>query len=234
MYRRVLLGGKMEKTLVLEAKRNPYSNQTKKEEMLNVITHSIGIGLSISALVLLVVYAVYQASAWKIVSVSIYGSSLIILYTVSTIYHIVKKDNYKQFLQLLDHCSIFLLIAGSYTPFVLVNLRDAWGWSLFGVVWAIAIAGIALKIKFGNRYEFVMVILYLVMGWLVVVAIKPLLSVLSVMGFVWLGVGGLSYSLGVIFFMAEKIPYHHAIWHLFVLGGSICQFFSIFYHVIPV
>lgn len=230
----------MENTLVQEPvkmtynmyKRNKYSNQTKKEEIINVLTHGIGVGLSITALVLLVVFASIQGNPWKIVSFSIYGASLIILYTVSTCYHIVKSDKKKKLFQMLDHVSIFLLIAGSYTPFVLVPLRGAWGWTIFGIVWGIALFGITAKIILGNKHEFVMVICYLIMGWVIVIAAKPLFEVLSTSGIIWLAIGGLSYSLGTIFFMAEKIPYHHAIWHMFVLGGSVCQFFSIFYHVL--
>ena len=214
-------------------KRNPYSNQTKTEEILNTITHAIGIGLSITALVLLVVYASIEGSAIKIVSFSVYGVSLIVLYSMSTIYHLVTTDRFKKFFQLMDHASIYLLIAGSYTPIMLIAVQGAWGWSLFGVLWGLAVIGIFFKLKFVGKYEVVSTVIYLFMGWIVAIFSWPILTYLSTMSMVWLFIGGGAYSIGTIFFLWEKLPFHHSLWHLFVLGGSISHFFCFFFHILP-
>ncbi len=212
--------------------RNQYSNQTRTEEILNTITHLIGVGLSIAALVLLVVYSAFEGSTIKIVSFSIYGASLIILFSTSSIYHFVKKDTFKAKFQLMDHASIYLLIAGSYTPILLVAVKGAWGWSLFGVLWGFAVIGILFKLKFTGRYELVSTIIYLIMGWLVVFFAYPVLTYLSPMSIAWLFIGGGAYTLGTIFFFRETLPFHHSIWHLFVLGGSISHFFCFFFHIL--
>jgi len=209
------------------------NGQTRSEETLNAISHGLGIGLSIAALVILVVFAAKLGDPWKIVSFSIYGTSLIILYTISTVYHTIKDTTQKRIFQVLDHSSIFILIAGTYTPFVLVNMRGPWGWSIFGIIWAIAIVGIILKLSYVNLSEKVAVTMYLVMGWLIITPIHKLIDMLSFMGIVWLLIGGVCYSLGVIFFFLDsKIKYAHFIFHIFVLAGSVTHFFGILFYVL--
>ena len=204
------------------------------EELANTITHGIGVGLSITGLVLLVVRAALYGNAWQVVSFSIYGSSLILLYLASTLYHGFRSPRLKEILRIFDHSAIYLLIAGTYTPFLLVTLRGPWGWSLFGVIWGLAILGITFKLIFGPKYDVLSTIFYLLMGWVVIIAIKPLLAALPLGGLLWLVAGGLAYSLGVIFYAWEKLPYHHAIWHGFVLAGSFFHFFAVFFHVTTV
>jgi len=203
-----------------------------KEEIANVITHGLGLALSVVALVLLVVFASLQADAWKIVSFSIYGVSLIILYLASTLFHGAKNLRKKVKLNKFDHSAIYVLIAGTYTPFTLVTLRGPWGWTIFGIVWGLAIAGIIYKIYFYSaKYRAISAIIYILMGWIIVIAIKPLVNNLSTPGLICFVIGGLSYSLGVIFYLWRKLPYSHPIFHLFVLGGSIAHFFGILLYV---
>ena len=193
--------------------------------MASSLTHGIGAALSIFAVILMVVRA---EGALEITSVAIFGATLIILYTSSTIYHLVARDPLKQFFQLLDHSSIYLLIAGSYTPLTFLVLGGPWGWSLFGVVWGLAIAGIIFKAAtHGQNDHWISTAVYILMGWLVIIALKPLLEVMETAGFVLLAAGGLFYTLGVIFFVREKMPFNHAIWHLFVMGGSACHVIAV-------
>lgn len=205
----------------------------KKEEILNVISHGIGFLLSVAALVLLVVFASIDGSVWHIVSYSIYGTSLVVLYLASTLFHWSKKPSRRLKLNVFDHASIYVLIAGTYTPLMLVTLRGPWGWSLFGVVWGMAILGIVLKLFFTGRYNKISTMAYLVMGWVVVIALKSLIANLNTPGLIWLAIGGVSYSVGAVFYLLNKIPYNHAIFHLFVLGGSIAHFVTIFWYVLP-
>lgn len=204
-----------------------------REELANSITHAIGVALSLAALVILVVYAAMQGDGWKIVSFSIYGTSLVLLYTASTLYHSFTSERVRHYLKIFDHAAIYLLIAGTYTPFLLVMIRGAWGWTLFGIIWGLAIVGIIFKLFFVHRFRIVSTIIYLLMGWLIIVAFRPLIANVPENGLYWLLAGGLSYSFGVIFYLWEKIPYHHAIWHLFVLGGSIFHFFAVLFYVLP-
>lgn len=214
--------------------RNPISGQTRREELVNALTHGIGFGLSIAALVILVVFAAQKSDPWKIVSFSIYGAALITLYSASTIYHAINYERGKRILQIIDHSSIFILIAGTYTPYLLVNMRGVWGWSLFGFIWGLAWIGIISKAKNGTMGDKRSVIIYLIMGWIIIIAFKKMIDTIQIMGFVWLLIGGISYSLGVILFMlGNKLPYSHSIWHLFVLGGSITHFFGILFYVLP-
>ncbi|MFH1000070.1 MAG: hemolysin III family protein [Bacteroidota bacterium] len=205
----------------------------RKEEILNVISHGIGFLLSVAALVLLVVFASIDGSVWHIVSYSIYGTSLVVLYLASTLFHWSKKPSRRLKLNVFDHASIYVLIAGTYTPLMLVTLRGPWGWSLFGVVWGMAILGIVLKLFFTGRYNKISTMAYLVMGWVVVIALKSLIANLNTPGLIWLAIGGVSYSVGAVFYLLNKIPYNHAIFHLFVLGGSIAHFVTIFWYVLP-
>ncbi|MBW6514824.1 MAG: hemolysin III family protein [Candidatus Syntrophosphaera sp.] len=202
------------------------TKQSLGEEIANSITHGTGVGLSIAALVILVVFAARQSDAWKIVSFSIYGATLITLYLASTLYHAFPQTRVKRFFRILDHCSIFLLIAGTYTPVTIGVMRGAWGWTMFGVIWALAIAGINLKIFTIGRLKKLSVLIYILMGWMALIAIKPLREQMTPAFLIWLAAGGACYTLGVVFYAYKKMPYHHSVWHLFVLAGSICHFFA--------
>ncbi|ACN16470.1 putative hemolysin-III related protein [Desulforapulum autotrophicum HRM2] len=205
--------------------------QSLGEEIANSITHGIGAALSIAALAILLVSASGNGDTLRVVSYSVYGSSLIILYLSSTLYHSFSHGRIKQFFKVMDHSSIYLLIAGSYTPIVLVSIPGAWGWTVFGIVWAMAVAGIITKIFLTGKYDKISVLFYIAMGWLIVIAIKPMLQTVPLKLLVWLLIGGLSYTLGIIFYAWEKMPYNHAVWHLFVLGGSITHFFGILFYL---
>ena len=203
-------------------------------ERFNAYSHLIGALLAILATVLLVIKAVGQGEL-AVAAASVYGGALIFLYVVSTLYHSVRPKLAKAVLQKFDHCAIYLLIAGSYTPFTLVTLNGAWGWSLFGVSWGLAAFGIAQELTIGRKSEkrLLSMILYMVMGWLVVVAMYPLLQTLPAWGLFWLVLGGLLYSGGIYWFINdEKIKYGHGIWHLFVLGGSLAQFICVYVYVV--
>jgi hemolysin III len=209
------------------------SRYTLGEEIAHAVSHGIGALLSIAGLTVLVAYAALNGNAWHITSCSIYGATLIFLYTASTLYHGITQPKAKQVLQRIDHAAIFLLIAGTYTPFTLVNLRGAWGWTLFGLVWGLALLGVVLETLVKRRIRWLSLTLYLGLGWLVLIAIKPLLASVATGGLVLLLAGGLCYSLGVIFYVWRRLAYHHAVWHLFVMAGSALHFFSIFYYVVP-
>ena len=203
------------------------------EEIANAITHGIGLLLSIAGFVVLLVLATLRGTAWHIVACSIYGATLICLYAASTLYHAVISPRVKRALRIFDHSAIYLLIAGTYTPFLLVSLRGPWGWSLFGVIWGLALAGVLFKFWFVERFAILSTAVYIAMGWLVVIAAKPVITHLRLTAIIWLLAGGLAYTGGVIFFAAKRIPYSHAIWHLFVLAGSICHYFAVLSTVIP-
>jgi hemolysin III len=205
--------------------------QSLGEEIANSITHGIGAALSIAALVILVVFASKYGDAWRIVSFSIYGSTLFILYISSTLYHSFTNSRLKQFFKILDHSSIYLLIAGTYTPVTLVSMRGPWGWTIFGLIWAMAIGGIITKIFLIDKYKIVSVLLYVAMGWLVILAYKPMLQMIPQGLIIWLLIGGICYTFGLVFYAIKKVPYFHFIWHLFVLAGSITHFFGILLHL---
>ena len=205
--------------------------QTKLEEQLNALTHGIGAALGIAALVLLIVY-VDQTKPWGLFSVVVYGISIVILFLASTFYHAVKGEKRKHYFRIVDHVSIYLLIAGTYTPVLLIALIHSLGWTLFWTVWGIAVFGVVLKLFFTGKFEVFSTLLYLVMGWLIIFDFSNVSEALGSNGILWLFAGGLFYTVGIIFYAIQKIPYNHVIWHLFVLGGAICHFFMIFYHVI--
>jgi len=209
----------------------PASRYTLGEEIANSITHGIGAALSIAALVLLVVFASQHKDAWRIVSFSIYGTTLFVLYLASTLYHAFTNKKVKHFFRLMDHSCIFLLIAGTYTPPTLIVMRGSWGWTLFTLIWAMAVGGLIFEAINIGKYKFISVAIYVVMGWLAIVAIKPMLETLPPGMFKWFLIGGLFYTSGIIFYAWKKIPYNHAIWHLFVLGGSITHFFGILFYL---
>jgi len=205
----------------------------KKEEMTNIISHSLGFLLAIAALVLLVVISSLHGGARAIVCCSIFGASLILTYAASSFYHIAKYFSPKGYLKTIDHISIYLLIAGTYTPFMLVVLGGAWGWSLFGVVWGLALCGTVFKLIYKSRHETISTALYVIMGWIALIAIVPIMHQFSAGCIFWLFAGGLLYTIGVIFFLMETVPYAHTIWHLFVIGGSTCHFFAVLWYVAP-
>ena len=204
-----------------------------KEETINALTHGLGALLSLGGLVVLVAMAALHGDAWHIVSCSIYAFTLVLLFSSSTLYHSFRSQRVKHIFRVIDHASIYLLIAGTYTPFVLVNLRGKWGWSLFGVIWGLALAGIVFQVFFVSRFRLLQTLIYLAMGWLVVVAVKPLITYVPRPGLLWLLAGGLFYTVGALFYLWKKLPYHHAVWHLFVLGGSVCHYFAVLFYVLP-
>jgi hemolysin III len=204
------------------------------EEIANCVTHGFGLVLSVAGLVALVLIAWFYGDGWNVVvSGGVYGVSLVTLYLASTLYHGARSARAKKILQVVDHCCIYLLIAGTYTPFTLVMLRGGWGWTLFGLVWGIAVAGILFRLVFGNRYRPVAVASYVLMGWLCVIAAKPILAHAPLGAILWIVAGGLAYTSGVFFFASERIPHSHAIWHLFVLGGSVCHYVAVVLYVLP-
>jgi hemolysin III len=203
------------------------------EEIANSLTHGIGAALAIVGLVVLEVYAARFGSARHVVSCSIFGISLVMLYTASTLYHSIPRPKTKQMLRVCDHLAIFLLIAGTYTPFALVNLNGPLGWTLFATVWGLAVFGILFRLVFGNRYHGFIVGLYLAMGWTAVLAAGPLWRALETRGMLLLLLGGLAYTVGIVFYAWKRLRFSHAIWHLFVLAGSALHFLAIFHHVIP-
>lgn len=203
------------------------------EEIVHSITHGIGAGLGVAGLTLLVVLAVWYGNVYQIVSFSIYGATLIILYLASTLYHAFQNPGVKRVFKVIDHASIYLLIAGTYTPFLLVGLKGMWGWTLMVVIWGLAILGISFKVLFIHRYQKLSVLAYVLMGWLSVVMLKELLVNIPLGGLIWLAAGGVAYTVGVIFYALQKIPYMHVVWHIFVLGGSICHYFAVLLYLAP-
>jgi len=212
----------------------PVSGQTVGEELANAISHGVGFILALCGLCVLVTLAAVYSNVWGIVSTSIYGSTLVLLYVASTIYHRTKSVSLKRGLKIFDHCCIYLLIAGSYTPFALVVLRGTIGWTLFGIVWTIAVFGILFKIRFTGRFKILSTLSYIFMGWVCVIAIEPLKINLSFMEFSLLVAGGLSYTIGALFYGIRKLPFNHTIFHLFVIGGSVCHYISIMSIVLTV
>jgi hemolysin III len=215
------------------AHENPDEKFPVAEEVAHSLTHGAGLLLGITALVLMVVFATQRGSAIHVVACTLYGATLVLLYSASTFYHALPRGGAKRVFGTLDHSAIFLLIAGTYTPFTLVTLRGGWGWSFFGVMWGLAIAGVVLEAVTRGRARRLQLVLYLVMGWSIVVVARPLVQGLARGGLVLLLVGGLAYTLGVIFFVWRSLPFHHTVWHVFVLGGSACHFFAVLLYVIP-
>jgi hemolysin III len=207
---------------------------TIAEEIFNALTHGVGAIFAVAALTLLIVFASLYGNAWHIVSVTIYGTTLVLLYLASTLYHSFTNEKLKNIFKLLDHSAIFLLIAGTYTPFMLVTIRGVLGWVLLSVVWVFAILGIILKIFFVGRFKIISTVLYLLMGWLIVVAMKPLIAALPVAGLRLLIAGGILYTLGSVFYIRKSKAFNHGVWHLFVLGGSVCHFLSVLLYVLPI
>ncbi|MCR9250074.1 MAG: hemolysin III family protein [bacterium] len=210
----------------------PITYYSRKEELWNVLTHLLGLLLSIAGLVLLIVFSSIYGNAWHIVSFSIFGSSMVILYLASSLYHMAKNKKIRRKLNIFDHAAIFVLIAGTYTPFCLVTLNGPMGWTLFGITWGLAIAGIVLKLFFTGKYDLLSTIGYVVLGWIAVIAGKPLLENLDTAALILLLTGGVFYSIGALFYATKKIKYNHAIFHVFVLFGTISHFFTVFYFLL--
>lgn len=202
------------------------------EEIFNSVSHGVGTLLAIAGCVVIIVMAAIHCDALSVVSVSIYGATMIILYLMSTLYHALANPKAKEVFRVFDHLSIFLLISGTYTPYTLITLRGKTGYILFGIIWACAIIGITFNAINLKKYEKISTLLYLIMGWAIIFAIKPLLAALQTAGIVFLVLGGVMYTLGVIFFILKKYKYMHSVWHLFVLAGSIFHYFSILFYVV--
>ena len=203
------------------------------EENINIISHAIGFILSIAALVFLVTRSSLHGNIWHVVSFTIFGASLILLFAASTVYHIAKKPELKSRLRIIDHASIFVLIAGTYTPFTLVTLNGSIGWVIFATSWGLALAGIIFKLFFTGKYDSISTLIYVFMGWIIVFAIKPLINNLSLEGLLWLFAGGIAYTIGAILYSIEKIKFNHAIFHVFVLIGGFSHFVSVYCYVLP-
>jgi hemolysin III len=206
---------------------------TTGEEIAHAITHGLGLLLSVAACSVLVILASQRGNIWHITGVAIFGATLIVLYAASTLYHALTHTKAKRIFKFLDYSAIYLLIAGTYTPFTLVTLRGGWGWSLFGVAWGLAITGAVLEVVTKRKYKWLSMAFYLGMGWLIVVAIKPLYAALDTRGLILMAIGGAAYTGGAALYALGKFKYHHAIWHVLVLVGSFCHFLAVLYSVIP-
>ena len=202
---------------------------SKEEEISNSITHGIGVILSIAALVVLIVFASLYGNVWHVVSFTLFGATMLLLYTSSTLLHALKPGRAKDFFEIMDHSSIYFFIAGSYTPFLLVAVQSATGWTLFGIVWGLAIAGTIFKAFFVKKFLFTSTLLYVVMGWLIVFVWNDLVAAIHPTSLILLIIGGLLYTVGAIFYIWKLFKHHHAVWHMFVLSGTVCHFFAVIY-----
>ncbi len=203
------------------------------EEKFNVISHGVGLILSVIALILLITYAISDGTIWHIISFSIYGTSLVILYTASTLYHYVQEPKLRYKLNIFDHAAIYVLIAGSYTPFTMNVINGTLGWTLFGIVWVIAIIGVTLKLFFTGKYGKISTVAYILMGWMGIFGLETLILNLPIEAVVWLVAGGIAYTIGAVLYSLKMVKFNHAIFHVFVLLGSICHFMSVFLYVLP-
>ncbi|MFN7783347.1 MAG: PAQR family membrane homeostasis protein TrhA [Lysobacterales bacterium] len=198
-----------------------------REELINALTHGVGAFASAAAGAVLITLAALWGDAWQLGTAIVFVITLLLLYIASTLYHAARHEQLKQRLKVLDHCAIFLLIAGTYTPFTLLGLRDSWGWTLFGIIWALAVLGVVFKLFFTGRFPRLSTMMYVAMGWLIVIAFGPMVQELSTATIAWLLAGGVAYTLGTLFYHRESLPYAHAIWHLFVLAGSSFHFVAV-------
>ena len=206
---------------------------TRRDDIASAVTHGLGAVLSAAGMGVLIALVAQYGNSWRIVSCAVYGTCLLLLYLSSTLYHAFPGPRAKRIFQVIDHSSIYLLIAGTYTPFLLVNLRGGWGWGLFIVIWGLTAAGIVFQTFFAGRFRLLHTLIYLGMGWMVVVAAKPLLGRVPAVGLGLLLAGGLTYSVGVVFYLVRRLPYHHALWHLFVLAGSVLHYLAVLFSVLP-
>jgi len=205
----------------------PAHELTAREELANALTHGIGAVAALVAGAVLIILAAIHGDGWQLAGAIVFGAALLFLYTASTLYHAISNPRTKRRLQVLDHCAIYLLIAGTYTPFTLIGLRGPWGWSLFSAIWCLALAGVIFKLFYTGRFDRISTLIYIGMGWLVIIAIRPLLHVMDAWTLGWLFAGGLFYTLGTVFYLRESLRYSHSIWHLFVLGGSVCHYIAV-------
>jgi hemolysin III len=215
---------------MVEAITKEERRPTLGEEIANSISHGIGLVLAMVATPILIMAALRYGNTWRIVGVSVFAASMVTLYLSSTLYHALTHDRAKQVFRMFDHCAIFLLIAGTYTPFTLGILRGPWGWTLLGLIWTLAAIGLTMKMVLRARYSWLSVILYLVMGWLVVIAAPQILRVMPLSGLAWLAAGGIAYTAGVGFYAAHRVRYAHFAWHLFVIAGTVCHFFAVLWY----
>lgn len=215
-----------------EAGKHGLPAQTVGEEIANTLTHGVGLAMSLAAMGILIWKAATTGGFWHVMSVAVFGATLVLMYLASTLYHGVKNPEIKRFLRIIDHQAIYLLIAGTYTPFTLVTLRGDWGWLIFAGVWGIGLTGVLLKLRKKNRSRDAGMVLYLVMGWMIVFAIKPLLDQLPAEGVGWLLAGGVTYMAGILFYREHEQKFAHSIWHLFVMGGSFCHVWAVMFYVL--
>lgn len=206
---------------------------TLGEDIADSVTHGVGLLASVAGMVVLLTAAIRHGDAWTIGSCAVYASTLVLLYTASTLYHSLAATRARRVFRIIDHSAIYVLIAGTYTPFALVSLRGPWGWTILAIIWLLAAAGVTIKSVFGPRWPILSTALYLAMGWTAVVAVRPLMQQVAPAGLIWLLAGGLAYTGGVVFFAWERLRYSHALWHVFVLGGSVCHFFAVLFYVVP-
>ncbi len=204
-----------------------------EDEIASGITHGIGLMLAIGGLCSLVVLTVFRGNLTHFLGCTVYGLSLVVLYGASTLYHTVREPRLKRILQIVDHVAIYFLIAGTYTPFTLVNLHGFWSWLLFSLVWSLALLGIAAKLRWGDRYRWVSLVAYVGLGWSCLIAARPIIESVPTGALLWLLAGGVAYTVGVIFYALDHVRYFHAIWHLFVITGSVCHFCAVLFYVIP-
>jgi len=216
----------------MTALRPALSSAAMREELANALTHGLAAVAALAGSAVLISLAAQYGDGWQLAGAIVFGAALLILYAASTLYHAIQHPRVKRRLQVLDHCAIYVLIAGTYTPFTLTSLRGPWGWGLFAAIWALALAGVVFKLFFTGRFDRLSTLIYLGMGWLVVIAIKPLLAVMDAWTLGWLFGGGVFYSLGTLFYLRESLPYSHAIWHLFVIAGSVCHYLAVYAQVV--
>jgi hemolysin III len=207
---------------------------SKKEEIVNAITHGIGVLLSIAALVFLIIVAVKEGTALHVTAATIFGVTMILLYTASTLVHSFPPGKAKDLFEIFDHSAIYLFIAGTYTPFMLIAINGALGWTLLAIVWGVAIVGTVFKVFFVKKFLYLSTVLYIAMGWLIVIAWGPLTDALPTAGVQLLIAGGLAYTVGAIFYVWRGFPFHHAVWHVFVLAGTVAHFFAVLFYVLPI
>jgi hemolysin III len=204
------------------------------EEIANSVSHGVGLALSLAGFVALLALALMRGSRWHIIGCAVYGATLVAVYAASTLYHSLQKPRLKHIFRTADQVAIYLLIAGTYTPFMLVNLRGFWGWLLLSIVWTMALAGIVVRVVFGDRCKALTISLYLAIAWMAIIAVKPIVTTVPTGGLAWIGAGGAAYMTGLVFFAWDRVPFNHTIWHLFVMAGSVCHYFAVMFYVLPV